>query len=175
MEPSEIKNEQTVRRNASANQVDLIEIEREYNVPVQRLFDAFKSPEAIKAWWWPNGLYTDQVNLDFREGGDYFINMKGSRQSAGGMTGQFEEIVDNKRIVMSDSFADENGHAISAKEANMPGEWPDEIHVTFDFDSVSESKSRVKLSQDGIPPDVQKDCKQGWSEMFDKLEKYLSS
>lgn len=49
----------------------VIEIDRKFNVPVSQLFGAFTTPDAIKVWWWPKGLYTDRVELNFREGGTY--------------------------------------------------------------------------------------------------------
>lgn len=76
---------------------------------------------------------------------------------------------------MSDHFADDNGRAISAKEAKRPGTWPESVYITFDFESVDANSSRLTLSQEGIPNETQKDCIQGWSEMFDKLERYLGS
>jgi uncharacterized protein YndB with AHSA1/START domain len=154
-------------------QPPLLELQRQFTVPVEKLFDAFTSSEAVKIWWWPKDLYADRVDLDFSEGGKYFFNMKGFEQGGGGMTGRFEEIVKNKRIVMTDQFADAQGNPISAQEAKMPGDWPEMIHITFDFESVGDETSRLKLSQTGIPSIVQEDCKQGWSESFDKLERYL--
>lgn len=173
MQFSQEKNNQQTTHKHSTSTSSLLEIEREYSVPVRQLFSAFASSKAIKAWWWPQAFYTDHVELDFREGGRYFINMKGANQS-GGMTGEFEVIIDDELIVMEDQFADERGRVISAKEAKMPGEWPEAVYITFDFSSAGEGKSRVKLSQEGIPNELQADCKQGWSEMFDKLEAYLS-
>ncbi len=153
----------------------LLEIERKFYVPVEKLFQAFSTSDAIKAWWWPKELYTDKVDYDFREGGKYYINMKGNApMGGGGMTGVFEEIVENKRIVMTDGFADEKGKEISAKEAKMPGEWPKQCYITFEFEVVGPDQSRFKLSQQGIPNELQTDCVQGWSESFDKLESYLS-
>ncbi|MDD4974110.1 MAG: SRPBCC domain-containing protein [Bacteriovorax sp.] len=161
----------------STLQSKLLEIEHKFKVPIDQLFEAFTTSEALKNWWWPEGLYSDHIEMDFREGGKYFINMKGFNRSdsgGGGMTGQFEEIIDNKRIVMTDQFADEKGRAISAEEAKMPGTWPKRGYITFDFDSVDDNTSNLKLSQAGIPNEVQKDCIQGWSEIFNKLEKYLN-
>ena len=161
----------------SAPSPKLLEMRREFQVPVARLFEAFASAEALKAWWWPNGLHADQVDFDFRVGGRYFISMKGQvqgRDASGGMTGEFQEIVENERIVMTDSFADENGRAISAQEAGLPGQWPEQISITFEFDTAGETASRFRLAQQGIPDEMQKDCVQGWSESFDKLERYLA-
>lgn len=170
----EKSNSPAVHRN-STPQSPLLEIEREFKVPVNRLFEAFKSPEALKAWWWPKGLYADRIDLDFHKGGRYFINMKDYDRGGGGMTGQFEEIVENRRIVMSDQFADESGRAISAHEAKMPGTWPELVYITLAFDSVDNNTSRLSLAQEGIPSELQKECIQGWSESFDKLDDYLGA
>ena len=174
MQASQVRENQSSVHKNSNPQSKLMEIEHKFNVPVDQLFDAFTTSEALKIWWWPKGLHSDHIEIDFRESGKYFINMKGFDRG-GGMTGQFEEIVKNKRIVMTDQFADENGQPISAEEAGMPGAWPELIYITFDFDSVDKNTSCFKLSQEGIPNEVQKDCIQGWSESFDKLEKYLSA
>jgi uncharacterized protein YndB with AHSA1/START domain len=178
METSRDKETRLSAHEGSTPQTPLLRIEREFNAPVNQLFDAFTTSEALKAWWWPKGLYSDRIEIDFREGGRYFINMKGlerGAQGGGGMTGQFEQIAQNKRIAMTDEFADEDGNAISAEEAKMPGAWPEQIRIAFDFDSVDRNRSRFTLSQQGIPAELQKDCIQGWSESFDKLENYLHS
>ena len=163
--------------SGSTSQPKLLEVRREFRAPVAKLFNAFATAEALKAWWWPNGLHADRVDIVFREGGRYFINMKGEfdgKDASGGMTGEFEEIVSNERIVMTDSFADDQGRAISAQEAGMPGQWPEQILITFEFEAAGKEGSRLHLAQQGIPDQLQKDCVQGWSESFDKLERFLA-
>ena len=86
--------------------------------------------------------------------------MKGQVQgkdASGGMTGEFEEIVENERIVMTDSFADEKGRAISAQEAGIPGQWPEQISITFEFEAARKDASRFHLAQHGIPDEMQKE------------------
>lgn len=159
----------------STPESQLLEIEREFDVPVERLFRAFTNPEELKVWWWPKNLYADRIDLDFSEGGRFFINMKGyDKAGGGGMGGRFEEIVDNKLIVMSDHFTDKEGNKISPEEANMKGVWPEEIYITFEFEALDDNRSRFQLYQQGIPNELQEDCYQGWNESFDKLEEYLN-
>lgn len=169
-----IEKNQSKEYKNSVPQSKLLVIERKFHVPVDQLYDAFKNVEALKVWWWPKGLHSDHIDFDFREGGRYFINMKGLDVGGGGMTGQFVEIVEKERIVMTDQFADAEGHPITAQEAKIPGVWPELIYITFDFGQVDENTSRFTLFQQGIPNEAQKDCIQGWSESFDKLEKYLN-
>ncbi|QDK44982.1 hypothetical protein DOM22_07295 [Bdellovibrio sp. ZAP7] len=159
----------------STPQSQLLTLDRAFDVPVEELFKAFTSSEALKAWWWPQGLYADRVDIDFRVGGRVFINMKGYDKGGGGMISTYEEIVDNERIVMTDQFADENGKAITAQEAKMPGEWPEVGYITLDFLAEGADASRLALSQEGVPNELQSDCVQGWMQSFDKLEKYLAS
>jgi uncharacterized protein YndB with AHSA1/START domain len=169
-----MRNEKSVPSNKdSSTQSQLLVVTRDFQVSVKDLFNAFTNSDAIKQWWWPNGLHTERVDFNFSEGGIYFIDMVGSPDASGGMTGRFEKIVDQKCIVMSDHFADRQGRAITAKEANMPGDWPETVYITFDFEDRGSQGSRVTLSQQGIPNELQRDCMQGWNEMFDKLERFL--
>ena len=174
MQRSQEKTNQSSGHKHSNTQSQLLEIERQFNVPVDQLFQAFTTSEALKIWWWPKGLYSDHIEIDFRESGKYFINMKGFDQGGGGMTGHFQEIIKNERIVMTDQFSDAEGNAISAKEAKMSGVWPEVVYITLNFDPLDENTSRLELSQEGIPNEMQKECIQGWNESFDKLEKYLN-
>lgn len=174
MQTSNVGKKQFLSDKSSSFNSNIIQIERNFDVPVEILFSAFSSAEALKVWWWPEGMHASRVDLDFRQGGSYFIDMQGFEEGGGGMTGHFEEIIMNKRLVMTDSFSDNRGHAISAKEANMPGNWPEMIYITFEFKSLGKKASGLKLLQEGIPNELQKDCIQGWQESFDKLEKYLS-
>ncbi len=164
-----------MQNSQQKDSTQLIEQEREFKVSVDRLFSAFTHSEAIKAWWWPKGLRAGTAEIDFKTGGRYFINMEGSEHGDGGMTGEFEQIVENKFIVMSDQFADKNGRAITAAEAKMPGQWPDKVYITFEFLPAEKNSSRLNFSQKGIPKEMYIDCMQGWTEMFDKLESYLDS
>jgi uncharacterized protein YndB with AHSA1/START domain len=172
MQANHAKNTHHLDHKKSTPESRLLEISRGFEVPVDQLFDAFKTPDALKKWWWPEGLYTDHVDYDFNVGGRYFINLKGDDKAAG-MTGKFEEIIANELIVMSDHFADKNGRAISAKEAHAPGAWPAKVYITFEFAARGADASHLKLSQQGIPNEMQTECMKAWNQMFDKLENYL--
>jgi uncharacterized protein YndB with AHSA1/START domain len=174
MQPSQEKQNQSANHLKSSRASLLLVIERQFHAPLEELYNAFKTAEAIKVWWWPNNLHVADIDYDFQVGGNYFISMKGSNQN-GGMKGQFEEISPSRRIVMSDEFADKEGRAISAAEAGMPGNWPAKCYITFDFSSANDEVSILKLSQEGIPNEMQKDCIRGWNEMFDKLARYIDA
>lgn len=173
MQTNQEKKGQRSIQKRSMPQYQMLKVERQFDISVDQLFGAFKSERSLKMWWWPMGLFADSVDLDLRVGGRYYINMKGLNQMGGGMTGEFTEVIENERIVMTDHFADQNGRVVSAQAVNMPGVWPDVVYITFEFEKVDLTRSRLRLLQTGIPDEVQKDCVQGWNESFDKLENVL--
>lgn len=58
-----------VEHKSSTRNAELLEIDRKFSVPVEKLFNAFTSSDALKLWWWPKGMYADQADVDFRRGG----------------------------------------------------------------------------------------------------------
>ncbi len=175
MQTNQESKKDTLSFNAPLPESKLLKINRRYDVPLEELFHAFTTSEGLKKWWWPSAYHSDHVELAFKKGGKYFINIKGSAHGEGGMCGEFKEIVQNKRIVMTDHFADSSGKAISAEEAGIPGLWPETVIITFDFYPIEKYSSRFTLSQQGIPKEMQKDCLEGWNESFEKLERYLDN
>ncbi|WP_413578158.1 SRPBCC family protein [Bdellovibrio sp. HCB290] len=175
MQTSQEKGRKRPIHNASTPQAPLLVIERQFDVPVSELFAAFADSDSLKEWWWPQQFFADEADIDFREGGRFFISMDGGTDTGnvGGMTGHYEEIIENVRIVMTDQFADKQGRPISPEEAGMPGDWSKMAFITFEFEKLGEKRSRFKLSHEGIPTKFQNDCIEGWMESFDKLEKYL--
>jgi hypothetical protein len=72
-----------------------------------------------------------------------------------------------------DHFADKDGNYISAKDAGMPGEWPEELFITIEFEGISPDETRMALSHEGIPKEMHDDCVKGWNESIDKLQKLV--
>lgn len=87
MQISQEQKNQSAAHKVSTPQSDLLEIKRDFNNSVDELFKAFTTAEALKMWWWPKHIHADHIEIDFREGGKYFISMKGIDISDGGMTG----------------------------------------------------------------------------------------
>jgi uncharacterized protein YndB with AHSA1/START domain len=87
-------------------------------------------------------------------------------------TGVYRHIVPLKRIVCTDSFADEKGKVVPASEYGMLGDWPLELLVTVSF-AEEGGRTSMTLHHVGIPPEIADACRIGWNESFDKLAKSL--
>jgi uncharacterized protein YndB with AHSA1/START domain len=86
--------------------------------------------------------------------------------------GTYKEVVANKKIVSTMSFANENGKAIPGSQVPVPGRWPDEITVIVEF-GESEGKARVTVTEVGVPLIVYPLMKMGWAQQFDKIQLLL--
>lgn len=153
----------------SANNKQTIAINRTFDLPISTVWKAWSESESLKKWFSPERYTSPSSSIDFREGGRYHNSMKAPDGKETWSTGTFEEIVPNKKIVYSDSFADSKGNIVPASYYNMPGDWDDQLKVTVEFQE-NDGKTTMKLQHEGLPAEVAEDCEEGWQSFFDKLE-----
>lgn len=111
-------------------------IVRVYDHPRDKVFAAWTDPEALAAWFGPEGLRVETHEADIREGGIWRFDMVGTFE---GKEQRFEnlmsflEIVPPERIVMD--------HGTPAPDD------PDRFRVTVTFDAQSDGKTVLTLRQ----------------------------
>src|SRR5262245_59904437 len=102
-------------------------IARAFNVPRDELWKAWTDREQLMQWFGPKGFTMPVAKLDFRRGGTflYCLESKGHR-----MWGKFvyREILPPERIVLVNSFSDENG---GITRHPMSPTWPLEMLSTL--------------------------------------------
>ena len=54
---------------------EVVEIERQFPVGRDALFHAWTDPEALKAWFGPDGVETRLAEVDLRVGGEFRVEM----------------------------------------------------------------------------------------------------
>jgi uncharacterized protein YndB with AHSA1/START domain len=148
-------------------------ITRIFDAPRELVWKAWIDPERVKRWWGPKGFTAPVCKIDLRVGGKYLYCMRSPEGKDYWSTGVYREIVPLKRIVYTDSFADEKGNVVPASYYGMSGEWPLELLVTVTFEE-HEGKTKLTLQHVGIPAgENSKLAQQGWNESFDKLAESL--
>lgn len=50
-------------------------IERRFNAPIERIFDAWTQAQLVEQWWGPEVMRTVVMSLDLRVGGKFFYKM----------------------------------------------------------------------------------------------------
>jgi uncharacterized protein YndB with AHSA1/START domain len=78
-----------------------IHIERVFDAPRDRVFEAFTDPKLIPEWWGPNGTTTSVDRMDVRAGGDWRFVVRNSDGSETGFRGTYREITPPERIVQT--------------------------------------------------------------------------
>lgn len=90
---------------------DLI-INRTFNAPRERVFNAWVDQKLMAQWWGPKWFKNTVCELDVRPGGSIRIDMRGPDGTVYPMKGIFDEIVTPQRLVFTSSaLEDENGNS----------------------------------------------------------------
>jgi len=146
--------------------------EHTFHAPVTRVWHVWNDEESMKKWWGPKHYTAPIIRNDLRAGGTYLLSMKSPNGQMFWNTGVYKEVIPNRRIVSSLSFADEHGNAIPGSQSPAPGHWPDEITVIVEF-VESDGKTKVTVTEVGIPLIVKPLSKIGWAQQFNKMDDLL--
>jgi len=94
------------------------------------VWKAWTDPELVKHWWEPKGFTAPVCKIDLCVGGKFLYCMRSPDGKDYWNTGVYREIVEPKRIVSTDTFADEEGNPV--RHPDWP-DWPQEMLVTVTF------------------------------------------
>jgi uncharacterized protein YndB with AHSA1/START domain len=142
--------------------------ERTFNASNDQVWRVWNDTDSIKQWWGPTGYSAPFIRNDLREGGTYLWAMKSPKGEMSWNTGVYKEVVPNSRIVSTLSFADETGKALPGSKAPVPGRWPDAVTVIVEF-GESSGKTKVTVTEVGIPLFVMILSRIAWDQQFDKI------
>ncbi len=152
----------------------LVDITRKFDAPVERVWQAWTTPELVKQWWGPEHFTCPDARMDVRPGGKSILAMKDPEGKVQYSGGTYEEVIPNRKIVSTDQFMDKDGRFMSPQEAGMPGkDWPDTMRVTIEFRDLGSQESQIHIVHEGIPKDMHDDCVSGWSSSIDKLQRLV--
>lgn len=152
-------------------------ITRLFDAPRELVWKAWTEPERTMQWWGPKNFTAPVSRIDLRVGGTYLNCMRGAGPDGVirdyWSTGVYREIVPLRKIVCTDSFADETGNVVPASHYGMSDDFPVEMLVTVSFEEQG-GKTKLTLRHAGIPAGQMRELTEaGWSESFDKLADVL--
>jgi uncharacterized protein YndB with AHSA1/START domain len=78
-----------------------LEINRQFNVPVSRLYSAWCDPQVIRGWFAPGEMHVAEADADVREGGRYRIVMQEPQGEQHIVGGEYREVDENRRLVFT--------------------------------------------------------------------------
>ena len=148
-------------------------IERSFDAPADLIWQMWTEPEHFKAWYGPGGATVPVAKMDVRVGGARLVCMEMETpdgQMQMWFTGEYREIVRNKRLVYTESMSDEDGNVLSPSDMGMPEGHPATTEVIVELEDVA-GRTKMVMTHAGIPKDSPGAA--GWGMAFDKLAAYV--
>lgn len=150
-------------------------IERTLDAPVELIWQMWTDPEHFAAWYGPDGASIPVARMDVRVGGIRLVSMQ-VETPRGAMTmwftGEYLEVVQNKRLVYTESMSDEHGTVISPVEVGMPAGHPITTEIRVELDDLG-GRTRMVMTHAGIPAGSPGAA--GWTMALDKLAARVTS
>lgn len=151
------------------NARDAVVIERSFDAPVDVIWRLWTDPEHFAAWYGPDGAVIPVAKMDVRVGGSRLVCME--VRTPGGptqmwFTGEYVEVVENERLVYTESMSDERGNVVSPEAMGMPAGHPATTQVRVELEDIG-GRTRMTMTHAGIAGDSPGAA--GWAMAFDKL------
>jgi uncharacterized protein YndB with AHSA1/START domain len=152
---------------------DAVVIEHRFDAPVELIWQMWTDPDHFRAWYGPEGASIPVAKMDVRVGGARLVCME--VQTPNGpmqmwFTGEYLEVLENQRLVYTESMSDENGVVKSPADMGMPEGHPTTTEVRVEIHPVDRG-TRMLLTHTGVPDDSPGAA--GWRMAIDKLTDYL--
>ncbi|MDQ6614417.1 MAG: SRPBCC domain-containing protein [Actinomycetota bacterium] len=148
-------------------------IERRLDGPVDLIWQMWTDPQHFKAWYGPDGATIPVAKMDVRVGGTRLVGME--MQTPNGpmqmwFTGKYREVVENERLVYTESMSDENGNVLSPADIGMPEGHPTTTEVRVELENVG-GRTKMVMTHVGVPRDSPGAA--GWAMALDKLATHV--
>jgi uncharacterized protein YndB with AHSA1/START domain len=152
-----------------------VTIERNFDAPVDLIWQMWTDPEHFKAWYGPDGATIPVAKMDVHIGGTRLVCME--VQTPNGLmqmwfTGEYREVVENERLVYTESMSDESGNVISPSDLGMPAGHPSMTEVRVELEDVG-GRTKMVVTHAGIPADSPGAA--GWAMALDKLAAHVAA
>ena len=144
---------------------DAVVIERLFDALVDLIWQMWTDPERFKAWYGPDGATIPVAKMDVRVGGTRLVCME--MQSPSGpmlmwFTGEYREVIENERLVYTESISDEHGNVSSPTTV-----------VRVELEDVGGGRTKMVMTHAGIPGDSPGAV--GWVMALDKLTTHIAT
>jgi uncharacterized protein YndB with AHSA1/START domain len=154
---------------------DAVVIERTFDAPVDIIWQMWTDPEHFKAWYGPDGVTIPVATMDVRVGGTRLVCME--MQSPQGpmrmwFTGEYREVVENERLVYTESMSGENGKLSSPADVGASAGHPMTTEVRVELEDVG-GRTKMVMTHTGVPSGSPGAA--GWTMALDKLATHVAA
>ena len=140
-----------------------LSLNRIFDAPRGLVFEAFTKKEHIDRWMCPHGFNISSSGGDLREGGEWHCVMISPQGERCAVSGVYQEIVPDDRLVFSHGWEGESGRT---------EHW---TRVTIRFEDAGPGRTKLTVEQSIFRSVASRDAHiGGWSESLEKLSGLLA-
>jgi len=139
-----------------------LEIVRFINVPTDRVYDAWTDPAQLRQWFGPENVRTRNISADVRVGGKYRWDLTSPEGEEMSAFGEYKELVPGKKIVFTWTWDDDEA-------------WENRTSVVTIELFQRRNGTELRLKHEQLPSEESRDRhNEGWNNLLDRLEEFLS-
>jgi len=147
---------------------DLV-LERVIDVPREKLYQCWTTPELLVQWFCPKPWYVSDVRQDVRTGGNSYLVMNGPNGERMPQPGVYLEVIPNEKLVFTDAFT----------ETWKPSEKPFMVGIVT-FEDLGAGKTRYRAvarhwTAEAKARHEAMGFHQGWGQCADQLADLLKT
>ena len=157
-----------------------VQVQREFDAPIERVWAAWTTPADLRAWWGPTGFTCPHAEADIRPGGRIFVTMRAPAEWGGFEQHSAWDIteIDPPRVLRYvHRFADASGTPITPAEAGIPVEGvPAEGHHEVLLTDLGDGRTRLEMTEHGYTTEAARDLSRGGlDQCLDKMAELVSA
>lgn len=147
-----------------------VHVKREFDAPLDLVWDAWTKPELLDQWWAPKPYQNKTKSMDFREGGCWLYVMVSPENDMHWCKNDYLKITLKKSYTGLDAFCDEHGHV----NTDMPRtQWTNTfseagnstfVTITATYESLADLEKVIDLG-----------FKEGFTMALENLDQYLEA
>lgn len=151
--------------NETSETTDVVRLVRTFEVPAQKVYDAFTDPEQLVRWIGPGGPEATRVEVDPIAGGTTDIWIAKEEGEKRHFHWEIAEASPPNRLVLDFAFGGPIGSELT----------DDRSRLTVEIRDDGAGKSELTLTHDRLPADAVKGVTTGWATITGRLADYLEA
>ena len=130
-------------------------IRREFDAPVELVWQAWTDPQHVMRWWGPHHFTSPSCQMDFREGGEALVCMRSPDGQDFYSTWTYSRIVPMQRIEFTQSLADADGRKLDPATLGLPADFPQDTRTVLTFEALGD-KTQFSITEYDQPDGTSK-------------------
>jgi uncharacterized protein YndB with AHSA1/START domain len=141
-----------------------VEVSKEFNVPANRLYQAWTSEEDLRQWWRPMENQLKHLTNELKPGGEVVYTFESQEgKEVFTIKGTYKEVEPNSKLVYTWNW-----------QLPTPTVHDSDFLLTVLFEST-ESGSRIRVKQDQFANEESvQPHREGWDKALESLHAYLN-